>query len=168
MLDAYTDRDLVCANPYGQPWHPDTVTHRFPKLCKAAGVRAIKLHGTRHTFVSLLGDMGYAMHEISRMARHGSVATTEQIYAHPSDNRLRQLAGSLGSLLCGLDENPTPCPTRRQDEPPPKAPVAVAPEGDRVRPGGLEPSTFRSGISCSVLLMRLTEPLRRARKGTRP
>lgn len=39
-------------------WNPDYVTHKFPKLARAAGMPVIKLHEARHSAASLARDAG--------------------------------------------------------------------------------------------------------------
>jgi integrase len=51
-VDAYTDHDIVCANPYGNAWYPNTITHRFKKLALMASPDT-NLHYTRHTYASI-------------------------------------------------------------------------------------------------------------------
>ena len=47
--EAYQDGDYVACNEDGTPYHPDTLTHRWAKAVKKAGVRPIRLHDARHT-----------------------------------------------------------------------------------------------------------------------
>ncbi len=55
---AWIDNDLIFCQADGSPWNPDYVTHRFPKLARAAGVPVIKLHEARHSAASLARDAG--------------------------------------------------------------------------------------------------------------
>lgn len=51
---AYQDGGWLVADELGRPWYPDTVSERFADLVKAAGLRRIRLHDTRHTAASLM------------------------------------------------------------------------------------------------------------------
>jgi integrase len=55
---AWLDNDLIFCQADGSPWNPDYVTHKFPKLARAAGVPVIKLHEARHSAASLARDAG--------------------------------------------------------------------------------------------------------------
>lgn len=62
---AYVDHDLVFADELGRPIHPQTLTDRFPKVRKAAGIPAGTLHVLRHTAVTLMLTSGIPLHVVA-------------------------------------------------------------------------------------------------------
>lgn len=81
--DRYQDHGLVFCTINGRPLWPSNISKRlFPNLCRKAGVPVIRLHDTRHTFVTMLLDRKAPPHVVQRRARHTSWSTTVNMYAH--------------------------------------------------------------------------------------
>lgn len=79
--DAYHDQDLVFANPLGGPVHPQTLTSRFGKLRRAAGISTGTLHTLRHTVATLALTDGVPLHIVA--ARIGDDPNTVlRTYTH--------------------------------------------------------------------------------------
>jgi integrase len=55
---SYHDSGLLVCHPDGRPVHPDTITDRFNRLVDRAGVKRIRLHDVRHTYVTTSLDAG--------------------------------------------------------------------------------------------------------------
>lgn len=75
-------KEYVCINKEGDIIHPDTLTHDFPKLMEENGLKRIKLHEIRHSFITLANKYG-GIEKASKIARHGSIQITESTYVHP-------------------------------------------------------------------------------------
>ena len=68
------------------PLDPRNFHRAFKARSAKAGVRAIPVHGTRHTCGSLLAALDVHPRVASQILRHGKIAVTMEIYAHiPSD-----------------------------------------------------------------------------------
>jgi integrase len=70
-----------------------------PKLIKAAGVKAIKFHGLRHTCATLLLQTGTPVHVVSERLGHSKVSMTPEVYAHVLPDMKNDAAAALGALL---------------------------------------------------------------------
>lgn len=70
----------VFANEAGEPLHPDTLTHRFRALVRAAGLPRARLHDLRHLSASLRLRAGVPVEVVSAELGHHSVAFTLQAY----------------------------------------------------------------------------------------
>jgi integrase len=78
---AYTDRDLVFADPLGEPISPQRLTEWFSDHRKAAGIPTGSLHTLRHTAATLALTAGVPVHIVA--ARLGDDAKTVlATYAH--------------------------------------------------------------------------------------
>jgi len=68
---------LVFTRADGGPVHPDAATHEWKELLKDAGLGGdVTLHGTRHTAVDLLYDLGVPEHVVMQIVGHTSRAMT--------------------------------------------------------------------------------------------
>ena len=97
----------------------------------------VNLHYTRHTYATLLLASGQPLKAVSETLGHGDTRTTETIYNHITEEGHARVADKIGDLLI--------CQEGQKDRWQQKGAYGEAPF-TLVRPGGLEPSTFRSGI----------------------
>lgn len=75
------DQDLVFASAVGTPLDPSHVRRAFRKVCEAAGIGPNWTpRELRHTFVSIMSELGVPVEEIARLVGHSTTATTEAIY----------------------------------------------------------------------------------------
>lgn len=81
-FEAMSDRRLIAPN---EPILTDRVArmndHRFPEMCKAAGVSVIRWHDLRHTFASHMAMAGVPLMVIQEILGHATLAMTQR-YAH--------------------------------------------------------------------------------------
>ncbi|GAA6761486.1 site-specific integrase [Thermus oshimai] len=89
----------VFANPLGEPLHPDTLTHRFRALVRAAGLPKARLHDLRHLSASLRLRAGVPAELVSAELGHHSVAFTLQTYRTLLKGEQAQHARPLEDLL---------------------------------------------------------------------
>lgn len=89
---------LVFVREDGGPVHPDAATHGWKRLLADAGLgEDVTLHGTRHTAVDLLYEMGVPEHVIMQIVGHTGRAMTRSY-------RTRMDLDSAGTALSGLGE----------------------------------------------------------------
>ena len=95
----------VFADQDGEKFKEDHVTKSFKAAARAAGLSdALKLHSTRATFATLMGDAGVSMHVIQKLLGHAYMRTTETYTQLPAES-LRKAVGSV-TLLGPLLERP--------------------------------------------------------------
>lgn len=68
---------------------PISLSRRFARLCKRAGVRDLRWHDLRRTFCSRLAEAGVPREVIQELARHRSPQMTDR-YRYLSTGRLRE------------------------------------------------------------------------------
>lgn len=97
--EAYHDAGYLLANELGEPYHPDTISGWFDDAGKAAKVRRIRLHDTRHTSASLMLASGVPVKVVSEMLGHASPTITLSIYAHVLPGMAEEAGAALSSAL---------------------------------------------------------------------
>lgn len=98
----YHDLGLVFSKVDGSPIQMNNFGQReYATLIKAAGVKAIKFHGLRHTCATLLLQAGQPVHVVSERLGHAKVSMTMEVYAHVLPDMQRDAAAAMTALLHG-------------------------------------------------------------------
>jgi integrase len=96
------DLDLVFTTAIGTAIEPRNVNRQWGKVCKAAGVRPIRLHDLRHAFGSYLAAEKVAPKVIQRSMRHARFRTTAEIYLHAIEAVPREGADAIDRVYARL------------------------------------------------------------------
>ncbi len=97
------DGYILTEDPTGRtPMAPDTLTHRFSRLVTRAGLAPLRFHDLRHSVATTLLDAGYSLAVVAARLGHRDPTITLRVYAHALEQRDRQAAITLGSLLAPL------------------------------------------------------------------
>jgi integrase len=96
---AYEDHGLVFCRPQGIPIDPKDFTKHFKKLLMQTALPAIRLHDTRHTFATLMLELGESPKTVQTMLGHSSVAITLDIYSHVSLELEKRAASRLNAAF---------------------------------------------------------------------
>ena len=67
----------------GERMHPDAVSHRYARVCKAAGCHWTSLKNLRHSHATIMLEAGVDVVTVSRRLGHASVSTTDRFYLRP-------------------------------------------------------------------------------------
>jgi integrase len=78
---AFRPNHFLLGNAMGEPMDPSALVRRYKKACKAIGLRGVKFHGLRHTFVTAARE-GFSADRVQQLAGHEDPRTA-QGYAHP-------------------------------------------------------------------------------------
>jgi integrase len=99
--DAYTDADLVFAEPVGSPIHPQSLTKAFAHERKLAGIPTGTLHVLRHTAATIALTNGVPLHVVAR--RLGDDPKTMlETYAHLLPQSDEQAAEAIAGVIEGV------------------------------------------------------------------
>jgi len=96
---AYEDHELIFCRPNGKPLDPREFTRHFANLLRQAGVPAIRPHDARHTFATLMLELGESPKTVQTILGHSSVAITLDIYSHVSLELEKRAASRLNAAL---------------------------------------------------------------------
>ena len=95
QLDAMSEGKVmqpwVFLSPEGVRWDDRNLRRGWYRCLEAAGIREVRFHDLRHTFVSLLIRQGAHPKYIQEQAGHSSIQVTMDTYGHfvPSQNQER-------------------------------------------------------------------------------
>lgn len=93
--------DLVFRNSVGNPLDASTVTHRFQRSLRQAGLPRMRFHDLRHGAASLLLSQGVDLRTIMDQLGHSQISLTMNTYAHVAPALQRDAAKRLGAILSG-------------------------------------------------------------------
>lgn len=82
LIGTQQNHQLVFSNRKNKTIADSVVRKWCIAICKASGLKPIKLHGFRHTHASLLLESGMPIKEVQARLGHSNVDTTLNIYAH--------------------------------------------------------------------------------------
>jgi integrase len=75
----------------------------WPKICKAAHIKNLRLHDLRHSYASVLASSGQSLLIIGKLLGHSRPETTQR-YAHLLDDPLRAATNTAGAVITGKPE----------------------------------------------------------------
>jgi Phage integrase family. len=95
---AYADSGRVVVDELGGPIWPEWYSDEFGRVIRAAGVRRITLHDSRHTTLTLMEHAGVPISIISRWAGHYDPSFTYSKYVHAADEDLKTGTEAIAGL----------------------------------------------------------------------
>jgi integrase len=98
---AYADGDLVICQPDGKPIDPRNFLRYFGKVLQQAGLPQIRLHDARHTFATMMLELGASPKTVQTMLGHSRIAVTLDTYSHVSLELEKKEAAKLNAALRG-------------------------------------------------------------------
>lgn len=86
-----------------KPGHTGDIRKALERIKKKANIEGITTHDLRRGFSSMLVQMGEDLRTIGELIGHKDFRTTQKVYAHLGNNKLRQaserIAGKVEELL---------------------------------------------------------------------
>jgi integrase len=83
----------------GKPQEPVYFYRRFVHLLRQAGLPARRFHDARHTFATLMLELGESPKTMQTMLGHTTISTTLEIYSHVSLELEERAAAKLNEAL---------------------------------------------------------------------
>jgi integrase len=99
--EAYRDEGLVFCLADGKPLDPRNFARSFAQILKKAGLPQVRVHDMRHTFATLMLELGESPKTVQAMLGHSRVAITLDIYSHVSLELEKRAAARLNAVLLG-------------------------------------------------------------------
>jgi integrase len=103
-IQAYIESLHLNENDRIFPFTKSYLHHEMRRGCAASGVKRIRIHGIRHSHISLLIDMGFSAVAIADRVGHESIDITYR-YAHVFPSTQQEVADKLGKLLMNNAQN---------------------------------------------------------------
>ena len=98
---AYQDHGLVFCQADGKPMDPRNFLRSFEGMIERAGLPPIRFHDARHTFATLMLELGESPKTVQTMLGHSRVAIILDIYSHVSLELEKKVAAELNAALTG-------------------------------------------------------------------
>ena len=160
---SWTDTSRVFTHPDGTDLHPETVTQRFTKLAKQAGLPPIRLHDLRHGAATLALAAGADLKTVSQMLGHSTIVITADTYTSVLPEHARAAAENTADLIANARGSelsrsaPTLHPPKIENGVPESSKTA-SPQVSAVPLAGLEPATrgLEDGPEPSQTMLGLT------------
>jgi site-specific recombinase XerD len=99
--EAYHDQGLVFCQADGKPLDPRNFARSFDKILRQANLPPMRVHDTRHTFATLMLELGESPKTVQTMLGHSRVAITLDIYSHVNLDLEKRAAAKLNAALMG-------------------------------------------------------------------
>ena len=98
---AYQDQGLVFCREGGTPMDPELLPRTFARLLREAGLPPLRFHDARHTFATLMLELGESPKTVQTLLGHSRVAMTLDIYSHVSLELEKKAVAKLNAALTG-------------------------------------------------------------------
>jgi len=109
--------DLIFHNREGNPInHANLISREFHPALERAGLRRIRFHDLRHTYVALMISLGENIKFIQRQLGHNSLTTTMDTYGHLLPEVSAGFGERLDSLIFSTKILPFPSVKSEHDE----------------------------------------------------
>ncbi|MCA1704696.1 MAG: site-specific integrase [Actinobacteria bacterium] len=79
---AWIDTGYLFTTRHGTPIEPRNLTRMFTQVCEKHRLRRIRLHGLRHSCVSLLLALGVHPRVVMEIVGHSAIEMTTNVYGH--------------------------------------------------------------------------------------
>jgi integrase len=95
------DQGLVFTTATGHAIEPRNFVRTYDYLCRAAGVRRIRVHDLRRTVASLLNKLHVPARDAQLILGHSSVTVTQEIYIEVDRESRAEALNRMQGLLAG-------------------------------------------------------------------
>lgn len=97
----YQDHGLIFCRADGRPLQPRSFGKYFAGIVKRAGLPHFRFHDARHTFATLMLELGESPKTVQTMLGHSNIAITMDLYSHVSLELEKRAMARLGKALRG-------------------------------------------------------------------
>lgn len=95
----FHNTNFVICQEKGKAFLPKSFTRKWARTLEIHGLRHIKLHGTRHSTISLLLSEGIPLHIVQQRAGHKDPQITLAVYSHVAKDKQNIVAEKLDNLI---------------------------------------------------------------------
>ena len=94
-----SEGQLIFRTSTGNPVSPRNLLRHFHQSLEKAGIRRVKFHSLRHTFVSYLLSQNTPPKDVQVTAGHSHYSTTVDIYGHIMSGAQKEAARKMDGLI---------------------------------------------------------------------
>ena len=95
----WPETGLFFVRPDGRAWHPSSVSQRFRRLVKRAGLPPIRLHDLRHVSATVALDAGVDIKIVSEQLGHSTTTLTRDTYQSVTKRLHHEAAGAVADAI---------------------------------------------------------------------
>ncbi|MET7398012.1 tyrosine-type recombinase/integrase [Dactylosporangium sp. NPDC005572] len=95
----WPDTGMFFVQPDGHAWNPNTVSQRFRRLIKRAGLPPIRLHDLRHVTATIALDAGIDIKVVSELLGHSTTTLTRDTYQSVVKRLHHEAAGAVAERV---------------------------------------------------------------------
>lgn len=95
----FCNSNRVICKENGEPFLPKSFTRKWARTLEKYGLRHIKLHGTRHSAISLLLSEGTPLHIVQQRAGHQDPKITLSVYSHVAKDNQNLVADKWDAIF---------------------------------------------------------------------
>lgn len=99
-------RALVFCTVDGRPLHSSTVTHRFERVLRNAGIRRRRFHDLRHSCATVLARQGVPARVVMELLGHSQISLTMNTYSHVLPEMQPEAGERMEGFLRGIAHLP--------------------------------------------------------------
>jgi integrase len=81
------------------PWHPDSTSRVFRKICEQVGITGIRLHDPRHYVATRFLTAGVDVRTVAGRPGHRNPSTTLNVYSHFVPETDQEAVETLGRMF---------------------------------------------------------------------
>lgn len=98
---SYDDKTLVFCSELGKPIDVSNFMRVYRRILKRSGIniKGVTFHTLRHVYGSRLNDLNVDPKTIQSLMGHSSIKTTMDVYVHSSEEKHKEAADKMNSLL---------------------------------------------------------------------
>jgi len=104
-LENYKINERVFNAETGNILSPSKPRKWLRMIAQKANIEPINVHGLRHTYASLLVDLGANPKEIQSLLGHSKIETTLKIYTHLTEQSKRDFSNKFSEYVSGTEQN---------------------------------------------------------------
>lgn len=99
MGKGFNNENLIFPNQYGNIWNSSAISQGIARVCKRAKIKPITVHGLRHSYVSLMIELGEQPINIAHTVGHSDTKMIMKVYDAMTKNRRVNIADKMNDFI---------------------------------------------------------------------
>lgn len=99
MGKGFNNENLIFPNQYGNIWNSSATSQGIARVCKRAKIKPITVRGPRHSYVSLMIELGEQPINIAHTVGHSDTKMIMKVYDAMTKNRRVNIADKMNDFI---------------------------------------------------------------------